>query len=1138
MGHESSKKLLKKDCKVKFQKIFYVLCLMFGSVHGGSASLVNIIEVIQAVQNASSSPSLNPLMPPPATNNILTPTNSAAFYPAGSQCTARFIKVNALRGVAYQNLSVQCASGLSSLTVNLTDADAQNYYVFTFDDAAIFSQTSMTNLLNQGMYIAVNMLINPSGQPAGNYAQVCLTDVLGNVFAQQMSSLLPSGCGFVYANIGFNTPNVISTTSALQSGQTYVNWVPIANGQRVLYQNSTTGTAKTTAPVGGLTVPRSVPTAQIVSLAGILQQLWIYPVFNTGSAQLPIHSTFPTQFQAIQAALQVPNTTLKLVARLQYSTREGRYNLHFEVLSSVPNSAPIAQGIFTNLTDQRGNPITAISSTGSPAVFQTALNFGIQTSGMSKVKTYTKNSTFSIKLSTVPGKIPGATAITPPATDAILTPTNLPEFNPASGSCSTPAFIPINALQGAAYNNAAIACQGGLTSLTVNLTDATGTDFYVFTFDDVAIFSQTNISTLMNQGMYIAVNLLTDPSGQPSGNYAQVCLTDILGNIYAQQMSSALQPDGGFVYANIGFNTTNVISATPALQANQTYVNWVPIANGLRVWYKDIGTLTEATNPKLGLGGTTVPLVAAPTTVSLTGALQQLWITQVFGCGTGSKSKVLAQLPIHVKFPTEFQQIQNALSQASNTTLQVITQLQYAATSFTYNLAFAVYSTNVNSIVVSPNPIASGTFYHLTAHDNNLITIAPSSAKGLDWGCFPTTLNFGVQTSASHLTQYNVSAPACSINLSTVPAKILGAPLITPPASNNILTPTNPAGFNPANGNCSIPAFIPVNALTGFTFNDSAIACQGGLTSLTVNLTDATGTNFYVFTFDNAAIFSQTNMSKLMSQGMYIAVNMLINPSGQPSGNYAQVCLTDILGNVYAQQMSSLLPSGCGFVWANIGFNTPNVISTTQNLQPNQTCLNWVPILHGKRVLYQDTNVSAQTTTPPVRLLPVPAEVSVSVQTISLKGTLEQLWIYPVVGCTNSTNPAAQANKTLFSRLPIHENFPAEFALIQDALNTPNTTLQLTVAMQYTTSGANVSFAVYSVDPNIPAIASGTFTNIIDQDGKLITAASTPLNKNVDWGCQYQYFNVRYKTSKMKSLAQLSNNHSTSVNISNASVSK
>jgi hypothetical protein len=190
------------------------------------------------------------------------------------------------------------------------------------------------------------------------------------------------------------------------------------------------------------------------------------------------------------------------------------------------------------------------------------------------------------------------TALTPPST-----PIALPAFNVNVSKCSAP-FTPVNATAGTAYNATALSCSGGLQFINIAFTDANVTDWNSSLNIPTSVLSNPTIASLMQKGMYIAINMMQNPANNPVGNYVQVCLTDVSGNVFAQSPLVQLPAGVGYAYSNIGFNVYNTETG---MASNQTYVNWMPIANGQRIFYKDQGTATTVTTPGIGGQAATPP---------------------------------------------------------------------------------------------------------------------------------------------------------------------------------------------------------------------------------------------------------------------------------------------------------------------------------------------------------------------------------------------------------------------------------------------------------------------------------------------------------------------------------------------------
>src|SRR3990167_4246940 len=274
-------------------------------------------------------------------------------------------------------------------------------------------------------------------------------------------------------------------------------------------------------------------------------------------------------------------------------------------------------------------------------------------------------------------------------------------------------------------------------------------------------------------------------------------------------------------------------------------------------------------------------------------------------------------------------------------------------------------------------------FVSLIDANNNVYA---AGAISFAWGgtgnaaSYSVVLNNGSTSEVTSAAVPLTSATPSAIFVQQVAGALLPAPKI--PLQPSVATATTQGAV------FSVPQFTPVNALTGAALTET-VSCSGGLQSLSIYLTDAQPINaknkgYYTFYFLDVQspvdpnltnLFAQPIMQQLFKQGMYIAINMLQNPVGQPAGNYAQVCLTDIAGNVFAQQTSPALSSASGsgetgFVWALLGFNMISPFNSP--LGTNQTYINWIPIANGWRVLYKDSsNINAQPTSQPY-----PAEAS------------------------------------------------------------------------------------------------------------------------------------------------------------------
>jgi hypothetical protein len=190
---------------------------------------------------------LSPIFPPF--------TSSAAGWSSttAAQCNAPWVK-NPTPG--YNSVQVQqainattplsCATNLTAIFVALTDTHATNYLTFTFDFSSMEATSNiLPTLAAQGLYIYISQF---QANNSANLVQISLCDLKGNLFAYSQSQPLATGVGFTYANIGFNMPNSLQTISTTNPASiatttqniTYFNWLPIAQGSPVLYQQQTT----------------------------------------------------------------------------------------------------------------------------------------------------------------------------------------------------------------------------------------------------------------------------------------------------------------------------------------------------------------------------------------------------------------------------------------------------------------------------------------------------------------------------------------------------------------------------------------------------------------------------------------------------------------------------------------------------------------------------------------------------------------------------------------------------------------------------------------------------------------------------------------------------------------------------------
>jgi hypothetical protein len=225
------------------------------------------------------------------------------FSIANCSCKAPFKVINTLQGpVANATQPISCQDGLNFLNIGLT-AGTGCYYAYTIFPAALLSQPALQNLIAKGMYIAFNMLQNNNV----NYAQIALTDQVGNIYAQS-STALPVGMGFTQANIGFNMHD---TYGAQNASRISMNGFSLSSGQRVLYQQAFVNVPAFVPPaisfISTMQVDGNVPaaTAANTGLVGLI----LMPAFLSGNtAELHIEATFPSILASINTALQAGHT--------------------------------------------------------------------------------------------------------------------------------------------------------------------------------------------------------------------------------------------------------------------------------------------------------------------------------------------------------------------------------------------------------------------------------------------------------------------------------------------------------------------------------------------------------------------------------------------------------------------------------------------------------------------------------------------------------------------------------------------------------------------------------------------------------------------------------------------------------------
>ncbi len=628
----------KKQC-------FFVLAIIFfqKNIHAGQQTqLINIIEVLKnlnSINKSASAPGTS------ASGNdlqkgLVSQSPAAWSVPSAAFCAAPFQTTpNALTGAVFvgqNNQAINCQSGLQSINIGLTDTQGQNYLAFNFNTTGKRLQT----LANNGLYIAINMYTNANV----NYAQVALTNKRGTVFSQIVYQL-PANVGFVYANIGFNMSDTLSAPAV---NQTYVNWVPINNQQRVKYQQNSA--VATTAPIGGTIMPSqssatpagqsanlTPPTTPISATQSLINFAKATDAFVITGNSLPANMATIVDLRqggkpfACQGGLQFINVGLigsntasgwwcqfdiAQTPILQQLSQQGLYVVVTTYQQAGQNIAAVS------LTDNAGN-IFAQSKTTIPAgqgfswvnigynkktplyplkVGEIYVNWLPLKSNTLVASWYQDQGNTTV---TTSASIPAATTginsqVTPPVSNIIMF--DAPIWS--SGTTCTAPFVArsngnsVYSLQ----NNQAICCSHGLQLINIGLTDQNAQSYLSFSFDltDTKKDPARSLQRLAEQGLYISFNMFT----MNAQNFAQIILTDVNGIVYAESTSAALPQNCGFMYANVGFNMTDTL-ATPA--SNQTFINWFSISSMERIWYQDQGASTTDTQPVGGIGGTSVP---------------------------------------------------------------------------------------------------------------------------------------------------------------------------------------------------------------------------------------------------------------------------------------------------------------------------------------------------------------------------------------------------------------------------------------------------------------------------------------------------------------------------------------------------
>ena len=213
-----------------------------------------------------------------------------------------------------------------------------------------------------------------------------------------------------------------------QAAQAQAKQVALQQAQEELAQRTVGNQAAKSKAINHVQFEKSVAAAGAVQIpAGqTLTGLWVSPVYQccqamvlwdnnmhhkcyTAYAELPIHTVHPNAFKAIQQALAVPNTILKIttsIAQTVFASQADEidadamgtnpyqgatFHLIFSVYSTESPSNVIATGVFSDIKDKNGHPITNFTGAVGKDVDLNCTfehtNFGVQTSG-SAYKTY------------------------------------------------------------------------------------------------------------------------------------------------------------------------------------------------------------------------------------------------------------------------------------------------------------------------------------------------------------------------------------------------------------------------------------------------------------------------------------------------------------------------------------------------------------------------------------------------------------------------------------------------------------------------------------------------------------------------------------------------------------------------------
>jgi hypothetical protein len=929
-----------------------------------------------------------------------TPTIQALAGSKTSAKTGLYVTINVTQA--------STANAIPVATVTLTDINGNVYASSSSSDpnAAALTSNAEFDYACIGFNNPTPTTSGPAGSTYANWIPLATQNSL--LYQQATSQVLPTGN---YASL--TPPTAPPSTLAITSSKPGYFSGPAG---QLFCTNGPFVTTPTTPVVINPKTPLSCkPPLTSINIGLTDYTATTYYAFAFTVANL-------TSSDPIQATVNITGTASTPVASATITNSSG--TVLATSSSADPGAASLPAGTvfaYANFGFNNTDTLNSLSGTTYANWVPLATQNSVLYTQSSSIVLPTGNFAF-LSFSQLPANMQTATQpqpkITPPA---ILTPANPPASNYQPTISDSATFVTTgNSFIGTIINPGplAISCSPAtsLNNITVALLDtSTPANSLTFTFDNANVISKPQIQALMTPGFCIVVNI----SGSPTVPIAQVAITDIAGNIIASQETKAKDIPSGLVfsYANINFNS----SSNAALAT----FNWLPIQAGQsRVLYKQQPTTVTgtginsatATMPLTVAKNLTTKLLIPPTTPLTSGQTANLWsnptvspklasgqfpnifnprswtadglspanmataTTTPLSCAGGLNSVF-----VEVTDSTGANYIQFEFDQA---TMQTPIMQALAEQGLYVSIAFVP-----NGQPLADNTTAGGNVIQIALCDINGDIFAITTSQYLKPISFMYA-NIGFNTitprtqiaagpSGMYQTYFNwlpinsalpvLYQQTTSNILPTGINGLLTLPVQSQSTTITALTPTNPAAWSSGDPTVStnpqiIIGTFPITPTINFASpaNPTALSCNGPLNNIFVGVTDENAENFLAFVFDSAAVMSQSSMQTLATNGLYVAVSCTANP------NIVTVSLCDSTGKAWAQQSYQCPLSQAAynfgsvinyqFMYANIGFNMPDTLSTVDsrqgmvssaNVNTTETYFNWLLLSSGQPVLYK-----------------------------------------------------------------------------------------------------------------------------------------------------------------------------------------